>query len=340
MSDKPNYPTLMQVLQGTNQPIVSKVVDAVAFEAPFFSKLPARTISGISYKQKVRTSVPLIGAVPYNTGVPLISQNYEMVSAECYLYRSKFIIDKALLETDQKAAAALEADTMRGGMRGIMATLEFSAFYGKRFSPYGMHGLVDTIGDYMTFSATGDHSERVHAGASVWAVCLKEEMLHVVWGNSKAISFGQRREIDVPRNTLDGKEGLLPAVTRDVMFHVGMSQPDAYATARIVNEDAEHPLTDKLLADLVNTFPSGYTPDVIVMNRETRRRLQEQRAAVFTYQKKSSGSTPYAQIPMDFEGIPIITTDALLANETPENIEQLAKQTELRAKKNMMNLIY
>ena len=345
---KPNYPTLAHVLQGTNQALVREVVEGVAFEAPFFNMLPSQIIGGISFKQKVRTSVPLISAMPYNTGVPLIAQNYEMRSAECYLYRSKFVIDKALLETDKQAAANLEADTLRGGMRGIMATLEFSAFYGKAFSPYGMTGLVDTIGDYMTFSAdpeckkssTDDASvERKHEGASVWAVCLKPEMIRVIWGNSKAISFGNRREIDVPRQTIDGKDGLLPAVTRDVMFHVGLDQPDDYATARIVNESDAHPLTDRMLADLVNTFPSGYTPDVIVMPRSTRRRLQEQRAQQFGYQKKTSGSTPYAQIPTDYDGIPIITSDALLEDETEENIASLAKLTELRAKKNMYNLI-
>lgn len=337
MSEKENYPTLMKVLQGTNTTIVPEVIESVIFDHPLFAKLPQRVIKGTKYQQKARTSFPLIGAVPYNTGVRTTSGNYEMRSAECFPYQGLAIVDKKLVNAEPENAGRYMQDELEGKMSGILATLEISSIYGKAVSPYGMHGLVDTIGDYMTLTATDDYNERVHGGASVWAINLKERMLHVVWGNSRVIRFGGQKEQLVPTNDANGEPGFMPAYTRDIDFHVGFAQMDEFATARIVNESGDKPLTDKMLARLVNLFPSGHTPDVIVMNRATRQRLQEQRAESFRYIKKGSGSTPYADLPTDYEGIPIICTDALLNDETEENMAALRKMTELRVEHDKEN---
>lgn len=330
MTENKNLPTLANILQGVNIPYVKEIIETVLFEHPLFNQLPHKVISGVRYQQKARTSIPLFGATPYNTGVTATNSNYEMRSAECYPYQGLAIVDKKIVHADPQNAGSYMQHELEGKMSGILATLEISAIYGKAVSPFGMHGLVDSIGDYMTATATGDYNERVHGGASVWALNLKSRMMHVVWGNSKTIAFGGQKEQLVPMPDKDGKPGYMPAYTRDIDFHVGFAQMDEHATARLVNESAEHPLTDAMLADLVNRFPTGYTPDVLVMSRATRQRLQEQRAKQYSYVKKVSGHTAYAELPTDFEGIPIITTDALLPDETPEAIDALARKTELR----------
>lgn len=337
MSDKPNSPTLMKLLQGKTPTMEQRVVEQVIYDATFLSRLPARVIKGTSYRYMVRDSLPLISATPYNTGVSLASVDYHTNSAECYPYRGRVAIDRLLVSGEPEMAKRYTADLMSAHMRGALASLEMGIFYGKDRDSVGTPGLNDTIGDYMTISATGNHNERTYGGATVWGVCLRDDMLHVVYGNSRTIAFGGRKEQDVPAKTADGKDGMMPAYVWDFDFHAGFCQMDAFATGRIVNESAENPLTDNMLARLVNSFPTGHTPDVLVMTRATRQRLQEQRSQRFTYQKKSSGSTTYADLPTDFEGIPIIVTDGLLVDETPENIAALRAQKELRPQYNTDN---
>lgn len=333
-----NYPTLLKLLQGKAPTLEQRVVESVIFDTPFLEKLPARVISGTSYKQLVRTSLPLIQSTPYNTGVPLADVNYVTKNAECYPYKGRVAIDKMLVDGEPELAKKYTADLMNAHIRGAFASLEMGLFYGKGKDSRGTLGLVDTIGDYMTISATGSNSARTHGGASVWAVCLKEDMIHVVWGNSSTVQFGARTLQDVSQPTADGKPGYMTAYCWNFGFHAGLSQMDEFATSRIVNESDENPLTDSLLADLVNNFPAGHNPDIIVMSRGSRARLQKSRSQSLTYVKKN-GSSVYADTPTDYEGIPIICSDALMADETEENIAALRGLTELRPQYNTANLI-
>lgn len=328
--EKQNYPTLLKVLQGKTPTMEQRVVEQVIYDAPFLSKLPVRVIKGTSYRYMVRNSLPLIKSTPYNMGVGLASVDYETRSAECYPYQGRVAIDKKLVNGEPELAKRYTADLMAAHIRGALASLEIGLFYGKGRDDKGTPGLNDTIGDYMTYSATGDQESRVYGGATVWGVCLKEDMLHVVYGNNRTIAFGQRKEQDVPARTAEGEPGFMPAYVWDFDFHAGFSQMDAFSTGRIVNEGDANPLSDKMLSELVHAFPTGHTPDILVMSRASRKRLQQQRSAALTYVKKTSGGTAHADLPTDFDGIPIIVTDALLENETPEAIAQLRMLKELK----------
>lgn len=333
--------TLAEILQhqgGANAQLERRIIEGVMYTAPLFSKLPARTINGTQYKQRVRTSLPLIGPTPYNTAPGSLNLNFEIKNAECYPYQAFFAVDKKLEHGHKEMFGDYAAQVMRSGTRGIMASLEFAAIYGKAFGMFGMHGLVDTIGDYMTISATGNHEERIHGGSSVWALCLTpDDGPTVIWGNGKSVNFGQRRESDVPMAKANGEMGSMPVYRWDVDFHVGMSQMADDTSARLVNESAKNPLTDAKLADLIENFPAGRTPDVLVMNRKTLSRLRQTRSQAVTHVVKKG--TTLADTPTEFDGIPIIVTDMLLDDETPENIAAIAARTELTMEKNLNNLI-
>lgn len=333
--------TLAEILQhqgGANADLERRIIEGVLYSAPLFSKLPARTIKGTQYKQRVRTSLPLIGPTPYNTAPGSLNLNFEVRNAEAYPYQAFFAVDKKLEHGHREMFGDYAAQVMRAGTRGIMASLEFAAIYGKAFAEWGMHGLVDTIGDYMTISATGKHDSRVYGGASVWALCLTpDDGPTVIWGNNKSINFGQRRESDVTMPKANGELGSMPVYRWDVDFHIGMSQMADDTSARIVNESPANPLTDDMLATLLEQFPAGRTPNVLVMNRKTLSRLRKTRSSAVTHILKRG--TTLADTPTEFDGIPILVTDMLLDDETEENVAALAKRTELTMQKNMSNLI-
>lgn len=340
--DKIQLVTLAQILQGTTTPLEKKVVESVLYSAPLFNRLPAKVITGTSYKTKISDSLPLIGPVPYNTGAKSMNSSYRIANAEAYPYQGYVAVDKKLVHGHPELYNSYMAEEMRRGVKGVLAALEFACIYGKQLKEFGMHGLVDLIGDYMTQSADPAHNTnatREESGASVWLLHLEQgEGPTVIWGNKKTIAFGPRQEQMVPQPAADGTHGMMPAYTRDLDFHVGFSQMADDTTARLVNESASHPLTDAMLAQLVSEFPAGREPNLIVMNRHTRSRLRQSRTSQLTFLKKQGSNTNLADLPADHDGIPIVVTDMLLENETPEAIAEVAAMTELRMKKNTNNL--
>lgn len=327
-----DFPSLMDAVKGTPGALEKRVLEGVLVDSPVFGKLPQRVIDGIQYRYKERMSLPLIGARPANAGITSFKSDYVLKNGECYIYNGAFQVDKAVALAYPEDYGTLMEEEARAGVRGLLFNLERTLFYGKAISEYGMHGLPDTMGDYMTFSMDSSHNtddQRQYGGASVWALSLKPDMLRVIWGKNKVLNFGPVKEESVSAKTASGEDGTLTTLKREILAWVGFSQQHEGAVAHIVNESSSKPLTDDALAQLVNLFPSGITPDIIVMNRGTRARLQGSRAGSYKYVKGTSGKTPFADIPTEYEGIPIITTDALLTDETTANIAALATQTKL-----------
>lgn len=332
-----NFPSLLEAVKGTCAPVERKVVEGVLMSAPVFQKLPQRVINGTSYRFRERTSIPLIGARPANAGITMFKSDYELKNAECFIYNGKFGVDKAVAMAWPDDFGSHMEEEARAGVRGLLLNLERTLFYGKDVSAYGMNGLPNTIGDYMTYSLDADHNtddNRLYGGASVWFLSLDPDMLRVIWGKNKVLSFGPQKEETINAKTATGEDGQLTAYTRELLSWIGFSQQHEGAVVHAVNESASKPLTDAELARGIEMFPSGVTPGVIVMNRATRARLQINRSSNYKYVKGSSGKTPFADIPTEYNGIPIITTDVLLNDETTQNIAALAAQTKIEAQQN------
>ena len=103
----------------------------------------------------------------------------------------------------------------------------------------------------------------------------------------------------------------MTALCRDIGGHLGIQVGSKYAVARIANltADSGKGLTDSLLADALSLFPSSDQPTHIVMNRRSLTQLRKSRT---TY---SPIGEP-APRPSEYEGIPIVTTDAITNTET------------------------
>lgn len=331
------YPTLGDMLQGVRTPVEKKVIEAVSFATPLVEKMPQKVIQGTSFYQKVRTSIPVVGAVPYNSATPVHRGAYEMKKAECFNYAGMMHVNKHLVDAEPEAYATLMHDEMLGTTKGVMMNLERSIIYGKAVSPYGMFGLCDLMGDYLTISASGDNSKRVHGGASIWVLCLGVDMMRLVWGNGKSLSFGPQKEVLLPGKTADGENGYLNVIAKELNFRVGFDMANECAAVRIVNECGDYGVTDKMLQQAIRELPSGYTPSAVVMGRHSLGRLQDWRGEKLTYTNIAMAT--HAQLPKtNIDGLPILCSDALLVDETEANIKALAKVSEFTMKKNLANL--
>ncbi len=326
--------TLLDVQKHNSTPLDTNIVEDVILDAPLISKMPARTIVGTTYSYLRRTSVPKNGFRPANAGVEVYKSSYEKRVGQCFIASGLIAVDKAVIAADARGPAALLAEESQGQTAATLFGMEQQLFYGKELDPDGYDGFAQCIGDYMTISA--DESKNVpdgefpESGASVWAVVLKHDKMEMLYGDNKGFAYGPVQDGLI--NDENGKP--MDCKYRTMLALPGLTVKSEFALARLRNESKDHPLTDGMLAELVDLFPSGVTPDYLVMTRATRSRLRKSRSALLSYQKKTSGQTTSAETPTEFEGIPIITSDALLDDETPENIAA-ARDAHLIAKKNL-----
>ena len=319
--------TLADQMQRRGAPALDrKIVDETQHAAPLFSRLPSRVISGTVYRYLKRDTLPKIGPRPINAGVEAHKASYKSANAECYYYDGMIMMDKAIADADPAGRNEMMADEARATIKGTMFGLEQSLFYPQEF---GAPCLRQTIGDYMSMSADPDITDETAwtaGGASVWLLHIAEGALENIFGNSKAISFGpvEKQNVQRPTGKTDGEGnptyGMMEALIQHCTFWRGFVQKNVFAVGAILNESADHPLTDEMLAKAVDMFPASMRPNVIVMNPATRSRLRASRAKALSYRKGQSGQTAYAETPTEWDGIDILVTDGILSDETPEKI--------------------
>lgn len=313
--------TLLDYLQH-HQPesIERKMLDETYLSAPLFNKLPSRVIAGTSYLFQKRDTLPKIGARPINAGADVHKANLKTERAECYFYDGRIEVDKALILAEPENKHYLMADSAKATIEGTMFGLEQSLFYD---TPFGVKSLRSQLGDYMAISANPaitDESAWTAGGTSVWLLHVSENTIRLDWGNRKTLNFGPIYEDLVSRPKADGTPGMMKAVIQDCNFWVGLTVLNELAVGAVLNVSADNPLTDELLAKASEMFPAALRPNLIAMNPGARSLLRQSRSKALTFVKGNKGQMAYADTPTEWDGIPIIVTDGIIANETPENI--------------------
>lgn len=312
--------TLLDVLQAHPGTLEKKMVDETYLSAPLFNKLPSRVISGTQYRYQKRDSLPKIGARPINAGAEVHKASWKTENAECYFYDGRIEADIALIMAEPENKHLIMADTAKATIKGTMFGLEQALFYK---TPFGIKPLREQIADYMAISADPsitDETAWTAGGTSVWLLHVADDALRLNWGNRKTLSFGPIRDESVQRSRPDGTMGPMQAKVQNCNFWLGFEQMNEFASGVILNVSAENPLTDELLAKAVELFPAAMRPNLIVMNPGARSLLRQSRSKALTYVKGNKGQTVYAETPTEWDGVPILVTDGILADETPEKI--------------------
>jgi hypothetical protein len=275
-----------------------------------------------------RDPLPKIAARPINAGAEVHKANLKTERAECFFYDGRIEVDKALILAEPENKHYLMADTAKATIEGTMFGLEQSLFYD---TPFGVKSLRSQLGDYMAISADpsiNDESAWTAGGTSVWLLHVSENTVRLDWGNRKTLNFGPIYEALVSRPKADGTPGMMKAVAQDCNFWVGVTVLNELAVGAVLNVSAENPLTDELIAKASELFPAALRPNLIVMNPGARSLLRQTRSKALTFVKGNKGQAAYADSPTEWEGIPIVVTDGIIANETPENIAAFVGKSE------------
>lgn len=321
--------TLLDLMQRTGTPMLErKIVDETYLSAPLFNKLPSRVIPGTTYKFQKRDTLPKIGARPINAGADVHKAAIKTENAQCYFYDGRIEVDIALINAEPENKHQLMADNAKATIKGTMFGLEQALFYD---TPFGIPSLRSQLADYMAISADPsitDESAWTAGGTSVWLLHVDDDSLRLNWGNRKTLEFGAIRDESVQRMKANGTPGMMRAKVQDCNFWLGFAQMNEFASGVILNVSAANPLTDELIAKAVDLFPAAMRPNLIVMNPGARTLLRTSRSKALTYVKGGKGGqTAYAETPTEWEDIPILVTDGIIADETPEKIAAAVGKT-------------
>ena len=276
--------------------------------APLISRLPyVPATHGTVHKYTKESTAPTVGFRAANAGRAFSKSGDTEVTATLKILDWSYAVDKAI--ADAYVLGGASAFVGREGRRHLRAAL-FA--YEKQI----LNGTVD--GDAAGFDGFADVIDLANAmcvdaggttastGSSVYMIRAAESDVIGVLGNNGVFDMAE----SVVQNYVASGVNL-PVYYTAGTGYCGLQVGSAHSIGRIANltQDSGKGLTDDLLYELQSLFPTDRQPTHIVMNRRSREQLRASRTAT------NATGVP-APLPDQWEGIPIIPTDAILNTET------------------------
>lgn len=284
-------------------------------DAPFLAALRTTTAShGRTHKYLKEDGAPTVGFRAVNTGRDNTNSTDVEVSQDLQYLDPSWDIDVAIANAYPASKGGWDGLMQRESARHVrqsLAVAEKQLFYGVGNDAAGFTGLnvASTLrykDSEMVLDATGS---TVGATTSVWMVRTddSERECMFVLGEGGNITVPDEATV-IQKLDDDGKPYYAYAVPMGGWF--GMQIGSKYSVGRICNltTQAGKGLTDALLFSLFEKFPETRPPNLIVMSKQSRGQLQRSRTAT-----NATGAP--APLPLDWEGIPIITTGSIINTE-------------------------
>jgi hypothetical protein len=291
------------------------IIESIVTAAPELAIIPARTISGTSFKTVDRTALPATGFTTANAGIVPGKSSFATKLVECFIFRGAINVDEAVAMAHEDGPAALQAIEADGVGRSAGIEIGKQVWYGLDEDANGFPGIRSLCPTDMKVDATGTTAT---TGSSVFGVKFGPQFVQLVFGGGSTIRLPEFRK----QSVTDANSGQYDAFVSNLTAWVGLQCVHPYAIGRLYNltADSGKGLTDSLLADLLAKYPVGFTPDAWFMTRRSRTQLQKSRTVTLTGNgsRGSVGSETglIAPLPTEAFGIPIIVTDNLLNTET------------------------
>jgi hypothetical protein len=279
-------------------------------DAPLINRLAAVPASnGTLHRYVKETAEPNVGFRDANSGRAFSKSGDTAVTVTLKILDASFQVDKAIADAFRNGRDAFISREALRHLRAAFFHAEGQIVYGTDNDSDGFNGLVDSTGldntdDTMVVDAGGTSES---TASSVWLLRTGESDVAYVAGNDARIELGDYEVIDAT----DGSSLHYPAYYTPITGWGGLQVGSAYSAARIANLTADDSctLTDDLIAQAIEKFPSAAPPTLMVMNRRSLRQLQNSRTAT----NPTGNPAPFPDAAF---GIPIVVTDAITSTET------------------------
>lgn len=276
-------------------------------DAPVLGLLNAIPAShGTTHKFTKETAAPTVGFRTVGNGRDWSKSTDANVSVDLAILDASLGVESALADSNPRGRDFVMEREARRHLRAAFSHGEKQVFYGTGNDSDGFTGLAQAStlslsGASMVVNAGGADVSNGLTDVWMFRTDSTERFLNAVVGNSGEINFGARYE-----QMLDGanskKRNMIIQVIEAWMT---LAMESTKSVARLVNlNDTDKKLTDDLLSSLYEKFDETAPPTHIVMNKRSRRQLQQSRTAV------SPTGSP-APWPDNWEGIPIISAKSI-----------------------------
>lgn len=299
-------PSLLDVAKANLADDEVGLIEEAVIAVPEISLFPARTIRGLNYYTRVRKTLPTAGFRNANEGVTPSKSESENRLVETFILNPRWECDKAVADRDERGPGAFIAEEALGIVLASFQTVAKQIYYGTGAGG-DAKGFPGFLASYDSANMLVDAEGAAAAAASsVWAVKFGPQAVRMVAGMNGSMDMSDLR-IETIR---DANNKALTGYVQELLAYPGLQVGSLDCLGRIKNltEEAGKGLTDDLLADLVAKFKVGMKPDVLLASRRSIKQLKKSRTAT-----NPTGAP--APTPTDYEGIPIVATDAILDTE-------------------------
>ncbi|CAN5409249.1 phage protein [soil metagenome] len=299
-------PTLLDIAKANGSDALVGLIEETSRAVPEVTLCPARTIKGMNYKTLVRTALPTVVFRNANEGAANSKGTYENRMYETYILNPRWMSDKAVADVYEDGAEAYIAMEAAGIMEAAMQLLGTQFYYGTVGD--GSKGFPGLIGGYdNTNNVVDAGGTTASTGSSCWGVRFGPKDVQWIWGANGQLSMSDV----VMQSVVDGSGNMYTAYIQEILAHVGLQVGSLRSLGRIkkLTADAGCGLTDIKLGQLLTKFATGFPPDVILCSRRSLEQLRASRTA-------TSVTGAPAPTPTEFEGIPIVPTDAIINTES------------------------
>jgi hypothetical protein len=270
----------------------------------------ARPLKGRMYKTLVRTALGNTAGSfrDANNGSDAIRHTYENRLVETYICEPRMEVDKAVADSAEDGAQKALADEAEGTLEGEFQAMCRAFYYGQN-ATFGnaaaFPGLLQAYDSTNMVIDAGGTTD--NTASSVWFVKFGPKAVQWVLGENGRFTMNPWRiETITGQNNkkLDGYVGTMQA-------YPGLQILTKQAVVRIkkLTEDNGKGLTHSLLARGLQKFSTGMVPDVIFASRRSLGQLQ----ASLTATNENGKEAP---MPQDYQGIPLVPSDAISDIET------------------------
>jgi hypothetical protein len=278
------------------------VIRSVMEATPFLNSAAARTTESDNFKYPRITALPSVGYRAVNDGVENVKSSYEQVSVDLKYIDASFNVDIAAAKVDERGVDHIMSLEAFNHLRAAMKVIEGNIFKATT-------GGFDSLPELTTLATLGDHcisngGAAATAQTSVYAISMGPGDYEVLWGEGGVINISPRMMVQ----RAGSSAGEFWAYAHEVSGYVAHKLGADYSVHRLANVDATATLDDTGLAGLLASFPVGFEPDVLVMNRRAVQQLRDSRTA-------TNPTGQPAPFPESAHGKPIIVVDSIPDNE-------------------------
>jgi hypothetical protein len=304
---------LTQLLKLNNLNALDVGAADIFTSAPALARMAATESSnGTKHIYLKYSTAPTVGFRGVNDGVEnSISADTE-VSIDLKILDAGFVEDVAIARAYKGGVEGFLAREAQRHIRKALAVAETQAFYGTGTpgSSSGFSGMANDSGlnglsDTQVVNAGGTTAG---TGSSCWVIRSVDALTDV----AVVVKEGQLTIEPYYQTVMAGSTtGRLDVYRVPIVGHMGLQLGGSKSVVRVANltADSGKGLTDALIAQALEKFPSDAPATMIVCNSRSLSQLQRSRTAT-----NATGAP--APFPIDAFNIPIVVTDNIVSTET------------------------